>query len=36
MPNEINYTPSGIYRCSTLDKNMKVCETFQSVKNQRG
>gem|GEM_PF-6333393 len=31
-----NYITTGIYRCSILDKNMKVCETFQSVKNQRG
>ncbi|MDE5556018.1 MAG: hypothetical protein K2J10_12665 [Muribaculaceae bacterium] len=29
------YMATGIYRCSILDKNMKVCETFQSVKNRR-
>lgn len=31
-----NHISTGIYRCSIPDFDMKVCETFRPVKNQRG
>ena len=36
VPKAEYYISTGIYRCLSLDIDMKFCENFGTVKNQRG